>query len=168
METTEIMSRQQLATRGDGMIEAKVDFTGMGLDTIEQAEKALLDMPQVECPVVHAFWPGVYVRGVKLPAGSFVIGHYQKNEQLNLMTNGKVAVLVEGDYQMLEAPLFFMGKPGRKVGIVIEDVVWYNIYPNPSNEHDIDKLEDMCFERSESWLRAMDVHKDMITEGVEL
>ena len=34
---------------------------------IEKVESHLLDLPQVECPVVHHFGPGIYIREVTLP-----------------------------------------------------------------------------------------------------
>ena len=40
--------------------------------------------------------------------------------------------------------MFFIGEPGQKVGYVIEDTVWQNIYA--TDETDIDRLEEMFME----------------------
>ncbi len=117
---------------------------------IEKMEACLLNLPQVECPVVHHFGPGLYVRELTLPAGALAIGHAQRFAHLNVMLKGKVALLDDsGHSKVLEAPLIFIGKPGRKIGYVIEETVWQNIYA--TEERDIDKLESIFLDKSESW-----------------
>lgn len=120
-------------------------------EAVDELEKLMLPLEQTECPVVHHFGPGIYVREVTLPAGSIAIGHAQKREHLNIFHKGKVAIVNDGNINVIEAPLIFTGKPGRKVGYIIEDVVWWNIYSNPTNERDIDKLEEMFLDKSDSW-----------------
>lgn len=117
---------------------------------VEFLESHMLQLPQVECPVVHHFGPGTYIREVTLPAGIMAIGHAQRFEQLNIMLTGKVAILDDrGQVKLLEAPLIFTGPPGRKVGYVIETCTWLNVYA--TDERDIDKLEDMFLDKSETW-----------------
>lgn len=113
-------------------------------------ESHMLQLPQAECPVVHHFGPGTYIREVTLPAGTIAIGHAQRFEQLNIMLTGKVAIITsENETKVLEAPMIFVGPPGRKVGYVIETCTWLNVYA--TDERDIDKLEEMFFDKSESW-----------------
>jgi len=96
---------------------------------IQQAEKEMLDQPQVECPLTHHFKPGVYIREVRMPAGTYAIGHYQKTEHLNVFVQGKVIMIYEdGTKEELSAPMTFVSKPGRKIGYVVEDVIWQNVY----------------------------------------
>jgi hypothetical protein len=67
-----------------------------------------------------------------------------------------VQILQEnGVAKILEAPMMFMAEPGRKVGFMLEDVVWLNIYT--TNETDIAKLEDMFLEKSDAWATAQKV-----------
>lgn len=118
--------------------------------SIPHLEQEMLAMPQAEVPVVHRFGPGIYIREVTLRAGTIAIGHAQKHEHTNLMLTGAVAMLKDdGSVQVLRGPLFFVGQPGRKVGYVIEDTVWQNIYA--TDEKDIDKLEEMFLDKSEQW-----------------
>ena len=113
-------------------------------------ENHMLQLPQVECPVVHHFGPGTYIREVTLPAGAIAIGHAQRFEQLNIMLTGKVAIITsDNETKVLEAPMIFVGPPGRKVGYVIETCTWLNVYA--TDERDIDKLEEMFLDKSESW-----------------
>lgn len=115
----------------------------------EQIEAHMLSLPQAHCPVQHFFGPGTYVRQVILPKGIIAIGHKQKYDQLNVMLSGKVAMIEDGKVKELTAPKVFVGPPGRKIGFVIETCVWLNIYA--TDEKDIDKLEEMFLEKSETF-----------------
>lgn len=116
---------------------------------VKEAEKALLELEQVDCPVLHHFGPGVYIREVILLQGSLAIGHHQKQEHLNIMLSGKVAIIEEGAVKVLTAPMIFTGKPGRKIGYIIETCAWLNVYS--TDETNIDKLESMYLDKSEAW-----------------
>ena len=126
--------------------------TGTDLN-LEKLETTMLKEQQVECPVYHHFYPGIYMREVHMKAGSFAIGHFQKTEHLNFFLRGKVH-FIETDKasKILTAPMIFMSKPGRKVGLILEDVVWFNIYP--TEETDIDKLEETYLSTSIEWEEA--------------
>jgi hypothetical protein len=120
-------------------------------EQVDRLEQAMLDMPQAECPVVHHFGPGTYVREVTLPAGTIAIGHAQRFEQLNIMLTGKVAIIGnDGKVKELTAPMIFVGPPGRKIGYVIETTTWLNVYA--TDERDIEKLEAHFLDKSPAWL----------------
>ena len=125
-----------------------------GLDytkTVEAMEQYCLKQDQVECSVIHRFGPGIYIREVHIPAGTFAIGHYQKFEHVNIMLKGRVTILNEnGITSELIAPFFYIGKPGRKMGYIHEDVVWQNIYA--TDERDIEKLEATLLIKSDYWI----------------
>lgn len=119
---------------------------------LEKLESHMLDLHQVECPVVHHFGPGIYIREVTLPAGTFAVGHAQRHEHLNIMLAGSVAVLNDdGEVKVLKAPLIFTGQPGRKVGVILETCIWQNVYPNPDDERDVDALEAKWLDKSGTW-----------------
>ena len=119
---------------------------------IEQIEAHMLTLPQADCPVVHHFGPGIYIRELTLPAGTIAIGHKQRYEHLNVMLTGKVAIVDNGEIKILTAPMIFTGKPGRKIGYVIETCVWQNIYS--TNETDVESLEKALLDKSEAWESA--------------
>lgn len=111
----------------------------------------MLQLPQAECPVRHIFGPGLYIREVTLPAGTFAIGHYQKTAHMNIMLTGRVLMVDEyGIRTILTAPRTFMSEPGRKVGYILETVIWQNVYA--TNETDIEKLEATYLEKSNTFL----------------
>jgi hypothetical protein len=119
--------------------------------SVPQLEREMLQMPQAECQVWHRFGPGIYIREVTLRAGTIAIGHAQRFEHTNLMLTGAVAMLDPDTaaVRVLRAPLFFVGKPGRKIGYVLEETVWQNIYA--TEERDIDRLEEMFLDKSTGW-----------------
>jgi hypothetical protein len=122
---------------------------------VGDAEQAMLAYPQAPCPVHHRFGPGIYFREVRMPAGILAIGHIQNFEHVNIFLQGRVTVLLDdGTQQELRAPMFFIGKPGRKIGYVHEDVVWINAYA--TNETDIGKLEAHFLSKSDGWLTHAD------------
>lgn len=130
---------------------------------VADLEKEMLGMPQADCPVAHHFGPGIYIREVTLPAGIFAVGHAQKYEHLNIMLTGKVAIVDNGAVRVLEAPMIFTGKPGRKVGYVLETCVWQNVYA--TEETDIDALEAYYLDKSENW-KAYDKEQSEIAHAL--
>ena len=130
---------------------------------VADLEKEMLEMPQADCPVAHHFGPGIYIREVTLPAGIFAVGHAQRYEHLNIMLTGKVAIVDGDQVRVLEAPLIFTGKPGRKVGYVLETCVWRNVYA--TNETDIDTLEAHYLDKSENW-KAYDKEQSEIAHAL--
>lgn len=120
------------------------------LMALDAPEQTLLQLPQAECSVVHHFGPGVCIREVFMPAGTLAIGHKQKFEHLNIMLRGKVMVVNDdGSTQVLSAPLIFTGKAGRKIGYVLEDMVWQNVYATDLKS--AEAVEDFYVEKSEDW-----------------
>ena len=119
-------------------------------EKIDTLAKHMLKVKQAECPVVHRFGPGIYIREVTIPSGAFSIGHYQTTEHLNIMLEGKVIMVNEdGSKTELVAPQTFVSKPGRKVGYIVDKIVWQNVYA--TNETDIEKLETMFLKKSATW-----------------
>lgn len=122
-----------------------------------KAECSMLQLPQAECSVIHHFGPGLYVREVHMPAGILAVGHTQRFEHLNVFLKGRVRMLNDdGTTTDLVAPMMFVGKPGKKAGYVLEDVVWQNIYA--TDETDIQKLERMFLVKSDEFSAHQSAH----------
>lgn len=120
---------------------------------LAKAEADMLQLPQAECSVIHHFGPGLCVREVHMPAGILAIGHRQKFDHLNVFLKGRVLMLKDdGSTDELVAPMMFVGKPGRKAGYVLEDVVWQNIYA--TEETDIQKIEAMFLDKSDTFAQS--------------
>lgn len=129
---------------------------------VNEVEACMLGFEQAECPVIHTFGPGLYIRELHMTAGTLAIGHHQRFEHINIFVKGKILMLNnDGSKTELSAPMTFVGKPGRKIGYVIEDVIWFNVYP--TDETDIETLEatylkkSKVFEENQQEYRALDI-----------
>jgi hypothetical protein len=128
--------------------KALSNFTQKGIANVEIETMA---MEQAPCPVNHYFGPGIYIREVSMAAGTFAVGHRQTQEHVNILLKGSVLMLNEdGTTYQLKAPFLFTGQPGRKMGYVLEDVVWQNIYA--TTERDVQVLESMFLDKSPAWV----------------
>jgi len=113
-------------------------------DRIEEIEEQMLEFPQADCPVIHTFGPGVYIRELRMKKGTVIIGREQRFQHMNIFLRGKVKMMApDGSMKTLEAPMMFVGEPGRKMGYVLEDVVWLNIYG--TDDRDVELLEKTYF-----------------------
>lgn len=142
------------------MFDLEIMQTGALLHkNVEKVEIELLKEEQVECPVVHRFGPGVYIRELSVKAGTFIIGHNHLTEYTDIMLKGKVKVIKkDGSVETIEAPYMAIGHPGRKIGLVVEDMVWLNIFP--TEERDVEKLESMLLDKSDGWKQIDKIRSD--------
>lgn len=124
-------------------------------DGIERVESELLKLPQVDCPLVHRFAPGVYLREIFMPAGIFVIGHEHKTEHFNIVTEGCARVMMDGVAEVISAPCTFVSGAGvRKVLYIEQDMRWITVHP--TNETDLEKLEAELIVKSPSFMQHLD------------
>jgi len=134
-------------------------------EKLDQLEAEMTQLPQVACNVRHIFAPGMYIREVSIPGGTYVVSHKHRHPHLNVFVKGSgTMIMCNGTHQPLQAPMTFTGQPGRKVGYVAEDLVWLNIFP--TDETDIEKLEEMFFDKTEEFAEAHQQHR--LTRDVAL
>ena len=137
----------------------ELDLQSVGKQFYDNAEvliDTLVDVPQNPCSVIHRFGPGLYIREVHIPAGTFAIGHEQRLEHMNVFVKGAVRMLnADGTTTDMVAPMTFVGKPGRKCGLILEDMIWQNIYA--TDVTDIDELEATYLIKPEGWDDKMKV-----------
>jgi hypothetical protein len=66
------------------------------------------------------------------------------------MLKGRVLMInADGSKTEVIAPTTFVAEPGRKIGYILEDMVWQNIYA--TDETDVEKLEAMFLDKSVTW-----------------
>jgi hypothetical protein len=150
------------------MLPSPSQSTELGPINIEAVELAMLLLPneqKVSVPVHHYFGPGVYIRQITIPKGSFAIGHEQRFDHTNILLQGAVAMYEETGVKVLQAPMIFTGKPGRKIGMAIEDCVWLNIFA--TDETDIAKLEEMIAKKSDTF-KAYELTLEAQTKKLEV
>lgn len=119
---------------------------------VERMEALWLNMSQVEMPVTHEFLPGIYRRGVRIPAGIFAIGHAHRDRCFDFVMEGCGLVVMNGVARQVEAPCVLVSEPmTRKVGIILKEFWWFTVHA--TTETDIEKLEAELLVKSPSFLR---------------
>lgn len=111
----------------------------------------MVEHEQAPMTLVHHFGPDTYTRELVVPAGAFCVGHHHVAPQMNIFLKGRVVVLEDGVARELVAPMIFVGQAGRKVGFVLEDMVWLNVWANPDDERDIETLEARLVDKTLDW-----------------
>lgn len=114
-------------------------------DNIVKLEAAILEAPQLDIPLAHRFLPGIYVREAEcIPAGTIFTSRIHKSEHLCFIVSGELTLATEAGSERIVGPCFIHAMPGTKRAAVTHtDVHWINVHPNPENETDITKVEDM-------------------------
>ena len=104
-----------------------------------------LELPQVECPLVHHFAHGVYVREVTIPAGTIVIGKIHRYATINILLKGEITVITETGTQRLAAPCTFVSPPGtKKAAFTHTEVIWSNACATESTDPEEAERELTC------------------------
>lgn len=120
---------------------------GSARQKAERLEDVLKSAPQVDCPVREYFAPGVYAREITLPAGTVLVGAVHKVENLAVLSKGRLILATDGGPVEIKAPYTLTVKPGAKnAATALEDSVWTNFLPNPTDETDPEKLVEMFTE----------------------
>jgi len=128
--------------------------------SIDEIEEKMLQEEQADCPIIHKFSPGLYIRELHAYKGTLIVGHEQKTTHFNVMLKGRILLMNEdGSSTELIAPQSFTAKSGRKVAYVLEDMIWQNIYP--TTETDIEKLEETYLNKSDNWKYNQKLQMDM-------
>ncbi len=94
-------------------------------------EKAVQTMDDVEhlTTLKHAFLDGAYFRQITIPAGVALTGKIHSHSTINMLTQGKFAVVTEFDQQIIEAPYMYISKPGtKKACYTITDCIFINCH----------------------------------------
>ena len=114
--------------------------------SIQQACQALPDGERIDesPPLKNWLAPGIYAREIHLPGNTVVVGRVHRHRHFNIISKGSITCYTEFGLETHTAPASFISEPGTKrVVLTHEDAIWTTIHPNPSNETDISKLEDM-------------------------
>jgi len=95
-------------------------------------------------PLKHTFTDGIYVRQMSMRKDSAAIGKIHKDNHVWFLMSGSMCVASETSSENFEAPCYVEAPAGSKrVLYAVEDCVWVNVYPNPTNTENLEELEDM-------------------------
>lgn len=123
--------------------EGRINFKDYQ-ELVDYIEKQSVDnLPQIELPLIHRIAPGIYTREMFAPSGVLITSAIHKHEHFFFLLKGKILVIDEDGYRIVTAPYQGLSKPGtRRVGLVLEDVVWTTVHP-------IDYIEDKKYTEEE-------------------
>lgn len=112
---------------------------------IERLAASMMGLPQAELPVRHYFSDGIYAREISIPKGVVLIGAVHRLQNMAILSKGCLELVTDAGTVIVQAgdpPITC--RPGREnAALALEDSVWTNFFPNPSNETDPDKLVEM-------------------------
>lgn len=98
-------------------------------------------LAEPDCPLIHAFAPGVYGRQIFIPKDTLVVGKIHKHAHLNFLMQGKVLVATEEGPKTYEGPLMMVSKAGTKrVVYTHTDTIWATVHL--TQQTDLEKIEE--------------------------
>jgi quercetin dioxygenase-like cupin family protein len=122
------------------------------IEQIERLENLLLNShsPDIfignsdELPLTHSFSDGIYTREIFIKKGMFAIGKIHKSDHTFFLMKGKLLLCTEDGVKEIEAPFYGTSSAGTKRFVLaLEDTVFVNVHPNPTNIQEIEKLENI-------------------------
>ena len=126
---------------------AKLDLNSISSDELSYGVMSALvdavkDLEHIDCPIVHRFGGGVYIRQITIPAGTCVVGKIHLTEHYNQVVSGKILVVQsDGKKLFIDGPYTYLsGAYTQKTGYAIEDTIWQTIHP--TNETDPNVIMD--------------------------
>lgn len=129
---------------------------------LEQAIRA--ELPLVEGEVVNHFSHGVYGRELRIPAGSVIVGHIHKFENMNVMLEGDMIVVTEQGPQRVGPGFMIVSPPGTKrVAYAVTDCRWLTIHG--THETDVDKIEQQFIAHNEQEFLAFCAEQQQLLKG---
>ena len=116
------------------------------------AEAFLKQQPQIELETKHYFSKGVYAREITIPAGIILTGEIHKFTNLNILSKGKIQVLIGETVQEIDAPHTVVSPAGTKrIAYTLTDCIWTTIHG--TDETDVGTIEKTFIAKSEEeWL----------------
>ncbi len=137
---------------GGKILSAQVTDPAAWSKVLEKIEAIGLTVAPSTCPVTHQFLPGIYIRGVTISAGTFALGFGHKEPCFNVVLEGRGMIVLNGELKEVVAPCTMVSEPGeQKIGLITETMRWLTVHP--TNETDLEKLEDLLLIKSEAYIR---------------
>lgn len=99
-----------------------------------------------EFPIKHDFSDQLYMREMRMKAGTFVVSAIHHTDHFWFLMKGRILVTTDGETVEHIAPCFEKSIKGAKRLITCsEDCIFINIHKNPSNTRDLDEIENKLY-----------------------
>jgi len=130
-------------------------------ERIDELEATLLQLPQVDCPLIHTFTKGLYMREVFMPAGTMVTSKIHNTQHPYEVLQGVVSVQIDmGEWQLIEAPYSGITQAGtRRVLYIHEDCRWKTFHPIPEITGEENELSDEGKQEIVDWIESVIIVK---------
>jgi hypothetical protein len=95
------------------------------------------------CPLTHHFGEGTYMREMRIPAGTLIVGKIHKHAHPVFLLQGALLLMTEaGGLEEVRAPRAFIAPGGAKrAALALEETVWITVHANPTDTQDLAQLE---------------------------
>lgn len=119
---------------------------------IDHLQAVMAQMPQVALDTQHYFAGGVYVREMRCPAGSTIVGKVHKHPHFFILATGEMTVTGDGSpARLILAPAIIASGPGvKRAGYAHTDCVCLNVHR--TDKTDLDEIEFELIEPDETAL----------------
>ena len=92
--------------------------------------------------ISHHFSDGLYAKESRFSEGTAILKHTHNFSHLTILAKGKVAVMIDEEIEIIEAPACIEIKAGITHGVkAITDCVWFCIHA--TDEKDPSKVDDI-------------------------
>lgn len=127
---------------------------------IQRVQKSLEALPyQTEFVVEHEFAKGMYLRKLHIPKGSLLIGKIHRQECMNIVAKGDIAILTETGAKRVTAGYTVVSPAGiQKLGYANQDTVFINVFLT-------DETDPQTIEHALTW-ESFDAIPPMIEGGM--
>mgnify|MGYP000462780243 CR=1 FL=1 len=114
--------------------EARREFILQLEDKIQTETPVEAQVTSDDCPLIHSFGGGMYVREIFIPAGILLTGKIHKHEHPNFLMEGKVSMITEdGGARVMEGPQSLMSPAGCKRALFTHTPTWWiTVHLNPN------------------------------------
>lgn len=142
--------------------------------SVYELQLELLKHQQKECPLVHIFSPGLYIREIHMPIDTLIVSEKHLTDHPFFVIKGKVLVRVnEADWELIEAPFEGITRAGTKrVLVIVENCIWATIHKLEMVKGDegdlpeeemlafVEKIKDVILDRNdlENYLEMQENH----------
>jgi len=124
----------------------------------------MLKLAQTGCPLSHKFEPGLYIREIRVPAGTLLVGREHKRGHLSQLIEGSVVWITPTHRTLVEAPFFLHSGPGDHIVIyAVTDVYARTVHENADECQDISTLEARHFGTADSLQKLGEVVERRLT-----
>lgn len=108
--------------------------------SLDELEAAIASCPQADLPVCHRFTPGLYIREIRIPAGTLLTSAMHRTEHPFVLSMGTIRVYSENEGPVIySAPHTGITKPGTRRALFAEtDCVWTTFHA--TEETDVEKI----------------------------